>query len=157
MHREIYQTFVFRCLHFILNLFSKCHLSFFHDDCKSLLPPIKLLKMANETSKHKQRIEISMPHGKARLVSQEVRSDLWSSAENKPLLEGVSKVMEAWICAGCTTKPLVPSQGDMQPMLFYSEYLCRKRNFHFQVTKDLLKDSKHFFLSPWLPSWLGSS
>lgn len=50
--------------------------------------------MANETSKQKQRIEKRMPRGKARLVSQEVRSDLWSSAENQPLLEGVCKVME---------------------------------------------------------------
>lgn len=51
-----------------------------------------------------------------------------------------------WRCADCTTGPLIPSQEDMQHTIFlFEEYLWRKRNFHLQVTKDFLKDSKYFF------------
>lgn len=64
-----------------------------------------------------------MPHGKARLGSQEVRSNLWGSAENKPPLEGVSRVGSGAMrrSASCTTSLLIPSQGDKQHMLFYSK------------------------------------
>lgn len=46
-----------------------------------------------------------MPHGKASLGSQEVRSNLWSSAESKPSLEGVRKVMEVVQCEDVQTAP----------------------------------------------------
>lgn len=50
-----------------------------------------------------------MPPGKARVGIREVKSNLWSSGENKSSLESVSKVLEVVQCKDVQTAPQGPS------------------------------------------------